>query len=104
MFLLSTRAQERFDLPPPEGFLGGKRSKVGPLMVPQMLVPGMLFASSVTSAGLCEGPGVCGKQHRGQGGMGTHGNSLAPCLGDIWPRLVLFSQRFVGRRQTVRGL
>lgn len=53
VFLLSTWAQERFDLPPPEGFLGGKWSEVGPLMVPQMLVPGMLFASPVTSAGPC---------------------------------------------------
>lgn len=45
VLLLSTRAQERFGFPPPEAFLGGKWSKMGPPLVPQLLVPGMLFAS-----------------------------------------------------------
>lgn len=111
VFLLSTWAQERFSFPPPEGFLGGKWSKKGPPPVLQMLVPGMLFASfpdgSVTSVGPCEEPGVGGKQHRGQGGMGTCGDSLVPWSEDIWPCSLLFSQPFGKRRgssQAGRGL
>lgn len=45
VFLLSTWAQERFGLPPLEGFLGRKWSKMGPPLVPQILVPEMLFVS-----------------------------------------------------------
>lgn len=111
VFLLSTWAQERVGLPPPEGFLGGKWSKMGALPSTAnagardayCIIPGR----SVTSVGPCEVPGMAGKQHRGQGGTGTRGDSLAPWPGDIWPRLVLFSQRLGKRRgssQAVRGL
>lgn len=45
---------------------------------------------SVTSVGPCELPRVGGKQHCGQGAMGTGSGSLAPRPGDIWPHLVIF--------------
>ena len=111
VFLVSTWAQERFGLPPPEGFLRGK-------MVQNGAPTGTANAGArdafcivprrfVTSVGPWEVPGAGGKQHRGQGGMGTRGDSPAPWPGDIWPRLVLFSQRLGKRRgssQAVRGL
>lgn len=61
----------------------------------------------MTCVGPCEVPRVGEKQHRGQRGMGTRGDSPAPWPGDIWPHLVLFSQRLGKRRdfsQAVKGL
>lgn len=62
---------------------------------------------SMTAVGPCGVPGDSGKQRSGHRGMGTHGDSLAPWPGDIWPRLVLVSQRFGRRRgssQAIRAL